>query len=178
MMKKTFSIITGMLLILCMTSNLSHAQLNPLKRFSIGPFVEAGIPIGDLSDTHNTGFGAGLGADVKLIGGLAVTGSVSYMRFGGKEIDIAGVGTTKIDALQAVPVRVGLRYKFPIPLLYVKVESGAANYIGDGPDGSAVIFSPGIGIRILGFDFQAKYEGWYKSEQNVKFWGLKAGWNF
>lgn len=178
MMKKTFSIITGMLLILCMTSNLSHAQLNPLKRFSIGPFAEVGVPIGDLSDTHSTGFGAGLGADIKLIGGLAVTGSVSYMRFGGKEVDVAGVGSVKYDALQAIPVRVGLKYKFPIPLLYVKVESGAANYMGDYADGSAVIFSPGVGIRVLGFDVQAKYEGWYKSGDNLSFWGLKAGWNF
>jgi len=113
MMKKTFSIITGMLLVLCLSSNLSHAQLNPLKRFSIGPFIEAGIPTGDLSDTHNTGIGAGLGADIKLIGGLAVTGSVSYMRFGGKEIEVPGIGAAKVDALQAVPVRVGLKYKFP-----------------------------------------------------------------
>lgn len=178
MMKKTFSIITGMLLILCLTSNLSHAQLNPLKRFSIGPFAEVGIPIGDLKDTHNTGYGVGLGADIKLIGGLAVTGSVSYMRFGGKEVSIPGVGTAKVDALQAVPVRVGLKYKFPIPLLYVKVESGAANFVGDYADGTGVIFSPGIGIRVLGFDLQAKYEGWYKDSDNLSFWGLKAGWNF
>jgi hypothetical protein len=176
MMKKTFSIITGMLLILCMTSNLSHAQLNPLKRFSIGPFAEVGIPIGDLSDTHSTGFGAGIGADIKLIGGLAVTGSVSYMRFGGKDVDVAGVGSMKYDALQAVPVRVGLKYKFPIPLLYVKVEGGAANYIGD-YDGTAAIFSPGVGIRVLGFDLQAKYEAWFK-DGTASFWGLKAGWNF
>lgn len=177
MMKKTFSIIAGMLLILCLTSNLSHAQLNPLKRFSIGPFAEVGVPIGDLSDTHSTGYGAGLGADVKLIGGLAVTGSVSYMRFGGKTVDFPGLGSAKMEALQAVPVRVGLRYKFPIPLLYVKVESGAANFVGDYADGTAVIFSPGIGIRVLGFDFQAKYEAWYK-DGTASFWGLKAGWNF
>jgi hypothetical protein len=176
-MKKTLSIITGMLLLLCLNSNISQAQINPLKRFSIGPFIEAGFPVGDLADTHNTGIGAGLGADVKLIGGLAVIGSVSYMRFSGKEVDFGpGIGTAKLDALQAIPVRVGLKYKF-LPLLYVKVESGVANFMGDYADGSGVIFSPGIGLRVLGFDFQAKYEAWYK-DGTAGFWGLKAGWNF
>ncbi|HEY8920205.1 MAG TPA: hypothetical protein VIM87_27385 [Chitinophaga sp.] len=171
-MKKILSTITGMLLILCVTSSISKAQL---KRFSIGPFVEAGFPVGDLKETHNTGYGIGLGADIKLIGGLGVTGSVSYMRFGGKSVEMSPGVSAKYDALSAVPVRVGLKYKLPIPLLYVKVEGGAANLTGG--DGTAAIFAPGIGIRVLGFDLEGKYEAWFK-DGTMGFFGLKAGWNF
>lgn len=172
-MKKILSTITGMLLILCVTSSISKAQL---KRFSIGPFVEAGFPVGDKKDFYNTGYGIGLGADIKLIGGLGVTGSVSYMRFGGKTYEDAMGNSVKSSALSAVPVRIGLKYKLPIPLLYVKVEGGAANRTGD-YDGTAAIFAPGIGIRVLGFDLEGKYEAWFK-DGTMGFFGLKAGWNF
>lgn len=171
-MKKVLFTVTGMLLILCFAVNTSRAQL---KRFSIGPFIEAGFPVGDMADSYKTGYGAGVGADIKLIAGLGVTGSVSYMRFPGETLDNGAGGTYKVDALSAVPVRLGLKYKF-LPLLYVKVEGGVANLTGD-YDGSAAIFSPGLGLRVLGFDFQAKYEAWFKDGTNG-FWGLKAGWNF
>lgn len=169
-MKRT--IYTGCLLltITLLASNLANAQL---KRFSLGPYIEAGFPTGDLSDTHNTGIGAGLSADIKLVGGLGVTGSIGYMRFGGKTVN-----SVEYNALQAIPVRAGLKYKFPFPLLYVKLEGGAANFTGK-YSGSSFIVSPGIGIRVLGLDVQAKYEAWVRSEyDSPSFFGLKAGYNF
>lgn len=168
-----------LLAILVGTSSNSHAQL---KRFSIGPYVEAGTPVGDLADTHNTGYGVGLNADIKLIAGFGVTGSVGYMRFPGKKdvvLTIPG-GTTTVDypTLQAIPVRVGVKYKFPFPLLYLKVEGGVAKNVGKDEDKNApIIFAPGIGIRFLGLDVEAKYEAWYK-EGTAGFFGLKAGYNF
>ena len=149
----------------------SQAQL---KRFSIGPYVETGVPVGNLKDTHNTGWGGGLNADIKLIAGFGVTGSVGYMRFPGKDYNTS-TGTATVSALQALPVRVGVKYKFPFPLLYVKVEGGTANYLGD-YSGTAAILAPGIGIRFLGLDVEAKYEAWFK-DGNVGFFGLKAGYN-
>lgn len=161
---------SGILIILLfMLGFSSQAQL---KRFSLGPYVEAGFPDGDLSDTHKTGYGVGLGVDVKLIAGFGATGSLGYMRFAGQKEVATGI---KYPALQAIPVRIGLKYQF-IPLLYVKVESGAANFIGE-TDGSAVIVAPGIGLRFMGLDVQAKYEAWFR-DGTRGFWGLKAGYNF
>lgn len=168
--------ISLLLALFCVIGTQSQAQL---KRFSIGPYVETGVPTGDFKDTHNAGWGGGLNADIKLIAGLGVTGSAGYMRFSGKSFDFSAVDgpVGKYSALQAFPVRVGVKYKFPIPLLYVKVEGGTATYVGD-YDGTATLFAPGIGIRFLGLDVAAKYELWFKDGDHLGFFGLKAGYNF
>jgi hypothetical protein len=161
----------------CTISNMAQAQL---KRFSIGPYAEVASPVGDFKDSYKTGFGGGLNADIKLIAGLGVTGSAGFMYFPGKTITYDAGGSTgeyKISALKALPVRVGLKYKLPIPLLYVKVEGGTATFIDSGASGTAAIFAPGIGIRFLGLDVQAKYEAWFKNGTSG-FFGLKAGYNF
>lgn len=80
-MKKIFLAFATMLFFICVGTQSSQAQL---KRFSIGPFVEAGFPTGDFSKTHNTGYGIGIGADVKLVAGLTAVGSISYFQFGVK----------------------------------------------------------------------------------------------
>ena len=144
-----------------------------LKGFSLGPFVEAGWPTGSFQETNKNGYGAGFGADVRL-GKIGLTGSVGYVHFGGKTIFKEEGGLVDMPSIKAVPVRLGLKYRI-VPALYVKMESGVAKFTGG--DQSAVILSPGIGVRLLGLDLQAKYEMW-KNEQTYSFWGLKAGINF
>ena len=145
-----------------------------LKGFSLGPFAEAAWPTGSFKETNKNGYGAGLGADIRL-GKIGLTGSVAYMHFGGKTLykEEEG-GIVDMPSVKVVPVRVGLKYRI-IPALYAKMESGVAKFTGGNQ--SAVIISPGIGVRVLGLDFQAKYEVW-KNEQTYSFWGLKAGINF
>jgi len=146
-----------------------HAQL---KGLSLGPFVETGWLEGNFKETNKNGYGAGLGADIRL-GKIGITGSVGYLHFGGKTINKGGENID-MPSINAVPVRIGLKYRI-VPALYAKLESGVAKFTnGDQP---AFIFAPGIGIRILGIDVQAKYEIWEK-EQGCYFWGLKAGINF
>ncbi|WP_276504111.1 hypothetical protein [Terrimonas pollutisoli] len=151
------------------TSFLCQAQL---KGFSLGPYAEMGWPTGDFQQSNKTGIGAGLGADIRL-GKIGVTGSVGYMHFGGKTMTKTE-GPVDMPAIKAVPVRVGLKYRLA-PALYAKLESGVAKFTGT--DESAVIFAPGVGVRLLGLELQAKYEIW-KRDQAYSFWGLKAGFNF
>lgn len=163
----------------CMFGNTAKAQL---KGFSIGPYVETGTPVGDFKDTHKTGFGGGLNADIKLIAGFGVTGSAGFMYFPGKTysaFDIEGNSISlKAENIKALPVRVGLKYKFGFPLLYVKAEGGTVSFVGsDDYKGTKAIFAPGIGIRFLGLDVEGKYEIWFK-DGNLGFFGLKAGYNF
>jgi hypothetical protein len=143
-----------------------------LKGFSIGPFVEAGWPTGNFQESNKNGYGAGLGADIRL-GKIGVTGSVGYMHFGGKTID-KGAGAVKMPAINAVPVRAGIKYRLA-PAIYAKFESGVARFTKNNE--SALIISPGIGVRVLGLELQAKYEIW-KKQDDYSFWGLKAGFNF
>lgn len=143
-----------------------------LKGFSLGPYAEIARPTGNFEESHKNGYGAGLGADIRL-GKIGFTGSVGYMQFSGRTIH-TGDGEAKMSSIKAVPMRVGLKYRF-IPALYAKLESGVAKFTGGNE--SAFIFSPGIGVRILGLDLQAKYEIW-KAEQTYSFLGLKAGFNF
>ncbi|WP_018628664.1 outer membrane beta-barrel protein [Niabella aurantiaca] len=146
------------------------------KGFSLGPYGEYAIPQGEFGENFNWGAGVGGTADIRLIKKLALTGSVGYMYFRGADrTDDAG-NPYRVYDLKAVPIRVGLKYRL-IPLLYVKLEAGSANYSGNHYDGSAFILSPGVGLRILGFDLQAKYEAWMK-DGTKGFVGFKAGWNF
>lgn len=157
------------LLALVSLSLFSQAQL---KGFSLGPYAEMGWPAGNSRQFNKTGIGAGIGADIRL-GKIGLTGSVGYLHFGGKTITKAE-GPVDMPAVKAVPVRIGLKYRL-VPSLYAKLESGVAKFSGS--DESAIIFAPGIGVRLLGLDIQAKYEIW-KREQAFSFWGLKAGFNF
>ena len=158
-----------LLIICCFLALISKAQL---KGFSLGPYAEMAWPTGDFKTTHKTGVGAGLGADIRL-GKLGITGSVGYMHFPGTSSS-SPEGNFKNPALAAVPLRAGIKFR-PIPLLYFKVEGGAANLTKD--RGTAFIFAPGVGLRLLGLDLQAKYETWRKDE-NLSFWALKLGYNF
>lgn len=148
------------------------ASYGQLKGFSLGPFAEAAWPTGEFSQTNKNGYGVGLGADVRL-GKIGVTGSVGYMHFGGKDLKTSE-GIMNMPAIKAVPIRVGLKYRI-VPALYAKVESGVARFTGTNE--SAVIFAPGLGVRLLGLDIQGKYEIW-RTQQTYSFWGIKAGLNF
>jgi hypothetical protein len=143
-----------------------------LKGFSIGPYLEGAWPTGKLDQTNKNGIGVGLGADIRF-GNVGLVGSVGYMQFPGKTIQ-TNEGSFKNNSLNAVPIRVGLKFR-PIPLLYFKVESGAARLSND--RGSAIIFAPGVGSRLLGLDISGKFETWRK-DVNYSFWGAKVSYNF
>jgi hypothetical protein len=143
-----------------------------LKGFSLGPFAEAGWPTGDFKETNKNGYGGGFGADIRL-GKIGITGSVGYMHFGGKTIDKVD-GLVSMPSIDAVPIRAGLKYRLA-PALYAKLETGVARFTNGNE--SAMILSPGIGLRFLGLELQAKYEIWQRTEA-ISFWGLKAGFNF
>lgn len=151
-------------MILLLQGLSSAAQL---KGFSIGPYLEFANPRGDFAATNRNGLGAGLSADIKLPGKLSATGSFGYLRFS------RASGNGEASAVSAFPVRAGLKYRLPI--VYLKLESGAARYSKDA--GSALILSPGIGIRVLGLDVQGNFETWL-GDEGRSFLALKLAYHF
>jgi len=145
----------------------SSAQL---KGFSIGPYAEVAWPMGTLEQTHKNGLGAGLNADIR-IRKFGLTASAGFIHFAGKTITTTE-STVHPAAINAFPVRAGIKYRF-VPTLYMKLEGGVASYTNG--KGSAFILSPGIGLRLLGLDIQAKYEAWINDGSG---WGIKLGYNF
>ena len=157
------------LLIVFFLQAIAHAQL---KGFSLGPYIEAGQPAGSFSELNKSGFGAGLGADIRL-GKIGFTGSAGLMHFTGKKID-KGDGPVKMPDINALPLRFGIKYRMA-PTVYAKFESGMTKFLNSNE--SALIISPGVAVRILGIELQGKYEIW-KRDETYSFWGLKAGFNF
>lgn len=137
------------------------------KYFSYGPYVEMMINKGKLPAASKAGLGGGLTAEIKLKSGLSVTGSVGYFNL--QRESVKGNNTN----IQVAPVRAGVKYKLPVPLLYIKAEAGAAI----SSEGSRAIVTPGIGVHWKGVDVEAKYETWIK-DNNYNLIGVKAAYLF
>ena len=158
--------ILALVAIVTLLHSSARAQIKP---FSIGPYFEKAWMTGSAKTNFNDGWGLGLTADIKLPGRLGLTGSFGYMY-----ADVAETQSGGISSVKAYPLRAGLKYR-PLPFFYFKMEAGAAQVKGE--DKKAFIVSPGVGIRVLAFDLQAKYEHWSAPRQ-LRFWGLRAAVNF
>lgn len=153
-----------LILVFFLPAGKASAQL---KKFSIGPYIEAAWPKGDFLSTNINGIGVGLAGDIKLGPKLNIMGSAGYLRFGRR------TGESTSEVITAIPVRVGLKYK--LPLVYLKMESGTARMRQQ--ETSALILSPGVGIRILGLDVQGSYESWL-ADEGRSFASLKIAYHF
>lgn len=160
---KTISVMVAVLVI----AGSGNAQL---KGFSIGPYAEVIWPVGAAEQTNTTGVGGGLNADIR-VRKFGLTASAGFIHFGGRTMT-NGEGNTKNPAINAIPVRAGIKYRL-VPALYLKLEGGVAHFTDN--KNSAIIISPGIGIRLLGLDLQAKYETWIRKGSG---WGVRVAYNF
>ena len=140
-----------------------------IKPFSIGPYVEKAYLKGDAAERWKDAWGLGLTADIRLPGKWGLTGSAGYWNAPGRTLE-----GTREPSLTAVPVRMGLKFR-AIPGFYLKAEGGYARLTEAG--GRSLIFSPGIGVRLLSFDLQAKLEQWW-GDADVKSWGLRLAFHF
>lgn len=152
------------------------------KTIDIGPYGEIAIPVGLFARDFKVGFGGGITTDIRLIKKWAATASVGYMELKG-QVTSGFSGRYIVPNLGTIPLRGGVKYRVTSQF-YAKLEAGWAAYTSksSGPfisyyDGGTPLLSPGIGLRIKGFDVQAKYEVWTRDFAN-QLTGIKMGWNF
>lgn len=87
-------------------------------RLSVG--VDAGIPVGDFTDTHNWNLGGSVQADIPVVKQLFVTVNAGYNNIFGKSI-----GNSNYTDIKLIPVKAGLKF-FPVDNFYVQGEAGAS----------------------------------------------------
>lgn len=154
-------------IILLFVCCISVPALAQSKKFTYGPYVEMMIDKGKLPAASKAGLGGGLTAEIKVKSGLSITGSAGFLQFRGQSNK--GNNTN----IQVAPVRAGVKYNLPVPLLYIKAESGAAI----SSEGTRAIVTPGIGVHWKGLDVEAKYETWIKDNSYNQV-GVKAAYLF
>lgn len=113
-------------------------------RLSAG--VDAGLPVGDFSDTHNWSIGGSLQADIPVVKQLFVTVNGGYNNIFGKKINNTSLSYTDV---QLIPVKAGLKY-FPVQNVYIQGEAGASFLINKSDlaanNSTAFVYAPQVGV--------------------------------
>jgi hypothetical protein len=191
-MKNTIKITTLVVALAAFTLG-AKAQTNPTStktgiRYSIG--VDAGIPTGSLSDTHNWSLGGSVQADIPVASQLFVTVNAGYNNIFGKDVEVLGT-TVKAPNIQLLPVKAGLKF-FPVNNFYIQGEAGAGFLLNKkdiGADNSTVfVYAPQLGYQfpLSGgsyVDAGVRYEGTTKLNSNfddskLNFIALRLAYGF
>ncbi|PWG80317.1 outer membrane beta-barrel protein [Pararcticibacter amylolyticus] len=151
-------------------------------RLSIAP--EFGLPVGNLSDSHDWSFGGSLQVDYPVAKDLFATLNAGYNNIFGKSE--AGIDVTD---LQLIPVKAGLKY-FPTKMFYVQAEAGAA-FLANKSDfvsgkSASFVYAPQVGVQ-LPFSDKSFLDAGIRFEGNTKFveggdaanfFGLRLAYSF
>jgi len=143
-------------------------------KVSIG--VEAGIPVGDISNGYNFVIGGSLKFEQPVANALAVTLTAGYSSFQGKTVTILGV-SGKYPAAGFIPAKAGLKFGIA-DALYGEAQLGAA-FSTESGGGTAFAYSPGIGFKFSeNIDLGVRYEGWSHSGNTVSQVAARLGFSF
>jgi len=135
---------TGVLLLLAASSFSAMAQdkkeEKPAVKTRLSGGLEAGLPLGDLSKSHDYTLGAALQVEVPVSSDkLYVTGNAGYAHF---------VGKSAVPDLNVVPVKAGLRV-YPSDKFYLGADAGASflvnKEIANGDKSAAFVYAPNAG---------------------------------
>jgi len=144
---------------------------------SIG--AELGIPTGDLNASQKIGIGGSVKAAFPVTSDLDITASVGIISFSGDE-----VGTVKNPALNFIPIKAGVRYRFVPHGFYLEPQLGYTSINTPNSNGSATggfTYAANAGYFLTpNLDLSARYEGVSKkgSQGNLAHVGLRLAYNF
>jgi len=164
-------------------------------RFSLG--AEVGIPMGDFGDAANAGFGGSIRYEMPLSGNLALTGTVGYMVFSGKDQTILGF-TIKGSDWSMIPIQVGAKYYFTEQQngFYGMVELGVHSSSIKSPEYTTTYFgvpitvpsatatstdlsyAPELGYHLANIDLGLRYQMISTSGSSTSYLGLRLAYVF
>lgn len=151
------------------SSNSSDPNIAPT--LSVG--AELGLPTGDLSNAWKTGFGVSAKYAHPLGENSAITGSVGYVSFSGKD---------GIPAWNMIPVKVGYRYFLTGSNFNIEPQLGYTFGSVSGSsssDASAFTWAVGAGYFITpNIDLGLRYESLNKNGNSANFVGFRIAYNF
>ena len=153
-------------------------------RLSVGP--DAGIPLGNMSNSYNWNFGGSVQADIPVVKNLYVTVNAGYNNFFVKK----NLPDVVDKNMELIPVKGGLKY-FPLGnIFYVQGEAGASFLVNKsdlGADKStAFVYAPQVGVLLkladknyidLGVRFEST-AAFYNGGNTNYFLGLRAAYSF
>jgi hypothetical protein len=115
--------------------------------YSIG--ADGGITTGSFRDSHKSMVGGSIEADFPVADQIYFTANTGYNQFFGVD-NVFGTGIKAPD-INIIPIKLGLKY-FPISLLYLQLEAGAAFVTNKSTLGfertSTFIYAPQAGTQI------------------------------
>jgi hypothetical protein len=158
----------------------SFAQTNEtatVGNFSVG--FEAGLPVGDVSNTTSAIIGGSLKYDYPLDANMFLTfsGGLNYFSYkSSTKTALAAIGVYK-SGESFVPLKVGVKYFFD-GAFYGEAQLGAAISTEENV-GTAFAYAPGIGYKIGGgIDLGIRYEGWSRGGGTVSQVGARLAYTF
>jgi hypothetical protein len=167
-MKKFF--LFGLVIIIsvsvfCQRDNHSFSEL------SIG--LDGSMPVGKFSSSNGFGFGFDGKFGFNFNGTIAATLQTGYISFAAKSAGKIG----SPELIGFVPIKMGLRYRFPESFLYIEPQAGTIisddNSVGNG-------FTYAINLGYQGnsrLDLSLFYEA-ISTEGTLSFAGLRVAFNF
>jgi hypothetical protein len=144
--------------------------------FSAG--LEVGLPSGDASSISGLGLGGSAKAKFALgkSENSALTGSVGFISFAGKDVTVFGI-TVKSPSVTAIPVKVGYRYTAEGGV-YFEPQIGLTFFSGGG-SGSGFTYAANVGYNLSeSLDLSARYESAAVTGGSFNHIGLRLAYAF
>jgi len=162
-------LVTALFTIICSFNKL-HAQK---LVFLFGHAIYAAPAGTDFKNAYNFGAGVEAGVGVGLLGKTFFTGTIGYSDF------IHASGNTAGN-LAYVPVKAGIRHYLFAKMLFIHGDLGA-DFVTENKisySTTKVGGDLGVGIKLVGLELLADYDGFLGDKPSGSWFALKAGFSF
>jgi hypothetical protein len=155
----------------------ANAQDSESSGFHFGGGLRLGLPIGDFADGWSFGIGAELQGEYMFSDKFSGTVTTGYTQFMGKDVDIPGFGSVKMDGVGLIPILAGVRV-YPAPTFFIGAKVGYGILTGNGNSTGGLNYEPQIGYNGGKFQLALGYNGLSKDGETLSHMGLSAIYKF